>query len=101
MEKVIHICDKCGHEETYNKSSDSEYRTIKFLIGRKGSCYIDERYTSNLVTQTSKFLCKDCQVKMGIPSEKIEPSFSQQPELIDKVFELFESIADELGYQKN
>ena len=37
---------------------------------------------------------------MSVDKKKDEVSFYRQPELIDKVLELFTEIADELGYVK-
>ncbi|MDD4188451.1 MAG: hypothetical protein PHX04_06860 [Bacilli bacterium] len=104
MEKVIHICDKCGIEKTYNKNSDTEFRTVKFLISKKGSTYVsDDTYSNNNATKTEILLCKDCQLKLGIhgANDKEDVNFYRQPELIDRVFELFTDIADELGYARN
>lgn len=103
MEKVIHICDKCGVEKIYNKSSESEFRKIKFIVGQKGSTFVsDERYSNGVATKTELFICKDCQLKLGIHNEeKKEVNFNQQPELLDKIFDLFAIIADDLGYVKS
>jgi hypothetical protein len=104
MEKIIHICDKCGCEKIYNDSLDSEFRKVKFLIGEKGRTYLpDDSYSSGVVTKTELLLCKECQIKLGICgiNNKKEPNFYQQPELIDKIFELFTEIADELDYVRN
>jgi len=103
MIKVIHICDKCNTEKIYDKPTDSEFRAIKLLIGKIGSEYVsDENYSSSIATKTNLFICKECQIKLGISTDKKkdEVSFYRQPELIDKVLELFTEIADELGYVK-
>ena len=103
MEKVIHICDKCGIEKTYNNSSETEFRKVKFLVGKTGSTYVsNEQYSSSVASSTEIFLCKECQIKLGIHGvENKDVNFYNQPELIDRVFELFTDIADELGYTRS
>ena len=90
MEKVIHICDKCNCEKIYAKSSDSEFRKIMFLVGKKGSPYVsNEQYSIGVASKIELFICKQCQDKLGISNDKEEVSFYRQPELIDRVFEVF------------
>lgn len=104
MEKVIHICDKCNGEKIYDKGADSEFRKVKFLISKKGSTYVaDDTYSSHNATKTEILLCKECQIKLGIhgANDKEDVNFYRQPELIDRVFELFTDIADELGYTRS
>ncbi|MCE5220196.1 MAG: hypothetical protein LLF98_02715 [Clostridium sp.] len=104
MQKVIHICDKCGVEKIYDQNSNSEFRKVKFLVGKRGSTYVsNEEYSNGVATSTEVFLCKECQIKLGIHglNDKEEASFYKQPELIDRVFELFIDIADELGYTRS
>jgi len=104
MKKVIHICDKCNTEKIYDKHSDSEFRAIKLLIGKIGSEYVsDGNYSSSIATKTDLFICKECQTKLGISTDKKkdEVSFYKQPELLDKILELFTEIADKLGYVRN
>jgi len=103
MKKVIHICDKCNVEKIYDKPNESEFRAIKFLIGKIGSEYVsDGNYSSSIATKKELFICKECQIKLGISTDKNkdDTDFYKQPTLIDKVFELFTEIADELGYVK-
>jgi len=102
MKKVIHICDKCNTEKIYNKSEESEFRVIKLLIGKIGKDeYVSDVNTSSISTIKNLFICKECQFKLGLNTDKrVDDNFYQQPELIDKILELFTEIADKLGYVK-
>ena len=102
MKKIIHICDKCNTEKIYNKSDESEFRVIKLLVGKIGRDeYVSEANTSSISTIKNLFICKECQTKLGISTDKrVDDDFYKQPELLDKILELFTEIADELGYVK-
>lgn len=98
MKKVLHICDKCGKEEIFSEDSKSNYRKIKILIGERGSTYVSDDYRSS---SKSIFLCNECLNKIGIDTDESKKiDFNKEPELIDKIYELFEIIADDLGYSK-
>ena len=54
------------------------------------------------VSYKNLFICKECQTKLGISTDKrVDDDFYKQPELLDKILELFTEIADELGYVRN
>lgn len=99
MEKVIHICDVCGNEETYESQYKSEYRKSVLVVGKKGSIYVTlDPY--NCSFKKDLLVCPECQKKLGIaPEDDIEHAGVEKAQDIkSKLFEAFTEIADELGY---